>query len=183
MKATSARERRLVALLILIAAVAALWLGVLHPLLAGFTERASQREDLRQRYAANERLIARIPRLRRSAEVIERNRTAYGLAAPNAAQGGELLRERLETALGAAGGELRASEVLEGEEGWARAAVSATVSNQQMLAWLTALTGQPPYLAVESLTISADRATTSNSLDLMEVRLEATIPLLAPVRR
>lgn len=183
MKAMSPRERRLVALLILIAAVAALWLGVLHPLFSGFSERAEQREDLRQRYAANERLIARIPRLRRSAEAIERSRADYGLAASDAAQGGELLRERLETTLGGAGGELRASEVLEGEQGWARAAVSASVRNDQLLAWLAALTGQPPYLAVENLTISADRATTSNTLDLMEVRIEATIPLLAPVRR
>ncbi len=131
------------------------------------------------RYAANERLIARIPGLLRAAEKVEARKALFGVAAPDAAQGGEMLRERLEASLAAARGELRTSEVLEGEAGWVRASATGVVSNDQLVAWLAAIANQPPYLSVESLTVGADRAINSNRLDLMDVRIEATTPLLA----
>lgn len=183
MKAMSARERKLVAVAILLAVVALAWLGVIAPLASGFSERAERREELRARYAANERLISRIPRLRRAAEQIEARRAAFGIAAADAVQASDHLRERMEAALSASGGELRGSEVIEAEDGWARARVSGSVSNDQMVAWLSALTVSAPYLSIESLTIGADRAANSNELDRMDVQVEATIPILAAHQR
>lgn len=175
----SPRERKLVAVAILLGVSAVVWLGVIAPLVGGFADRAEQREDLRARYAANERLIARTPRLTAAAEQLKARGSAFGIAAPDAAQGGELLRERLEASLAAANGELRTSEVIETDAGWVRASASGLMSNDQMVAWLAALANQPPYLSVESLTVGADRAINSNRLDLMDVRIEATTPLLA----
>ena len=58
-----------------------------------------------------------------------------------------------------------------------RASASAVVSNGQLLDWLAGLTAQQPYLVLESVTIGADRALNSNRVDLMDVKIEASIPL------
>lgn len=176
MKPLTARERRLVAVGLLVALVALAWLGVVQPILAGFDTRAERRDSLILQYGQNERLIARIPALRRAAEQSRDMRREFAVDAANAEQASERLKERLEAALAKAGGELRATESAEAPAGWVRAGASATVSNDQLVRWLAALRNEPPYLAMESLTISADRALNSNHLDLMDVQVEAAIP-------
>lgn len=183
MKPLSARERKLVAAALLLGAIALAWLAVAQPLLGGFSARAERRQELADQYAQNERLIARIPQLRRTAEDQRKQRAAIALAAPDAGQAAELLKERLETALTASGGELRGTEAIETRPGWARASASGVVSNDQLVGWLGSLSAQQPYLVLESLTIGADRAINSNHADLMDVKLEASIPLSSPHAR
>jgi type II secretory pathway component PulM len=177
MRPLSPRERRLVAIGLLVLAFAMVWLRLVQPLASGFAERAERREQLCARYAQNERLVGRIAALRRTAEAQQRQSSAFSVAAPNAEQAGERLKERLEASLAKAGGELRSSESVETAPGWVRASVTAVVSNDQLLDWLGQLTNEPPYLAMESLTIGADRAINSNQMDLLDVKLEASIPL------
>lgn len=176
MKPLTVRERRLVAIGILVAVLALAWLGVVQPIVAGFGARAERREALIAQYGQNERLIGRIGRLRRAAEESRALRRDYAIDAPSAEQAGERLKERLEASLAKAGGELRATESAEAPAGWVRAGASAVVTNDQLVKWLAALANEPPYLAMESLTISADRALNSNHLDLMDVQVEAAIP-------
>jgi len=177
MKPLSPRERKLVAAGLLVAAFALLWLAIVQPIISGFSERDDRRESLIAQYQQNERLIGRIGALRRAAEDQNRLRSVYAIAAPDAVQGGERLKERLELSLEGAGGELRASESVDAPAGWVRASASALVSNQQLVAWLARLGNYPPYLVIESLTVGADRAVNSNRLDLMDVKIEASIPL------
>ncbi len=176
MKPQSPRERKLVAIALLLGLIALVWLGVIQPLVDGFSARAEQRAELADRYAQNERLIGRIAQLRKVAEEQRRQRTAYALPAPDAGQAAELLKERLAAALDKAGGELRETAAIEARAGWARASASGVVSNGQLLDWLAGLTAQQPYLVLESVTIGADRALNSNRADLMDVKLEASIP-------
>lgn len=183
MRAISPRERRLVAVGLLVAVIAVAWLGVIQPLLGSFSSHAAERENLRRQYAANERLVARIPFLRRAAEDQARLGADYALQAPDADQAGEVLRARLEDSLTKAGGELRSSDIVEAEPGWAGASASALVSNAQLIDWLRRLQTEPPYLALEAMSISADRALNSNHLDLLDVKIEASIPLAAPNQR
>jgi len=177
MKPLSSRERKLVAIGLLIAALALVWLGLVQPIAGGFASRAGQREQLATQYAQNERLIARIAGLRRVAEEQRRSRSAFAIDAPNAEQASERLKERLEASLLKAGGELRATESVEAPPGWARASITALVTNEQLVDWLGRLANEPPYLSMESLTVGADRALNSNRLDLLDVKLEAAIPL------
>lgn len=177
MKPLSARERKLVAVALLLGAIALAWLAVIQPLLNGFSARAERAQDLADRYAQNERLIARIPQLRRAAEDQRRQRAAFALAASDPVQAGELLKERLETALTASGGEPRGTDTVEARPGWVRASASAVIGNDQLIDWLGRLSAQQPYLVLESLTVGADRAINSNHADLMDVKLEASIPL------
>jgi general secretion pathway protein M len=176
MKPLTPRERKLVAVALLLGVIALVWLGVIQPLLGGFAERAERRTELADQYSQNERLIGRIGQLRRVAEEQRRQRTAFALPAPDAGQAAELLKERLAAALDKSGGELRGTEAVETRAGWARASASAVVSNGQLLDWLAGLTAQQPYLVLESVTIGADRALNSNRVDLMDVKIEASIP-------
>ena len=89
MKPLSPRERKLVAVALLLGVIALIWIALLQPVLDGFTERAEQRAELADRYAQNERLIGRIGQLRRVAEQ-QRLRTGvpwFGMDGRQAADG------------------------------------------------------------------------------------------------
>lgn len=177
MKPMSARERKLVAVGLLVALIALLWLGLVQPIYGSFATNADRRAELRLQYIQNERLIARMSALRRAAEEQKRLRQLYALDAPNAEQGGELLKERLEASLAKAGGELRVTESVDAPSGWVRASATALVSNDELAAWISTLNNEQPYLVTESLTIVADRALNSGRLDLMDVKIEVSIVL------
>jgi type II secretory pathway component PulM len=171
------RERKLAAIGLAVAALALVWLAVIGPLLLGFAERASQRERLIAQYLQNERMIARTSALRRAAEKQAQGAADFVVSARDADAAAELLKTRLADSLTRAGGELRASEGVEAQPGWVRASVSGVVSYPHLVVWLDRLSNEPPYLVVESLSVAADRAINSNHLDLMDVQLEASIPL------
>jgi general secretion pathway protein M len=175
MKPLSARERKLVAIGLLVAAFALFWLALVRPIYGSFVENAERRTELRQQYAQNERLIGQVSGLRFAAEEQGKLQTLYTLDAPNAEQAGELLKARLEASLEKAGGELRATESVDASNGWVRASATALVSNDQLTAWLGMLNNEQPYLAMETLTIVADRALNSGRLDLMDVKIEVSV--------
>ena len=175
MKPLTARERKLVAIGLLFAAFAIFWLGLVSPIYGIFSANAERRAELQQNYTQNERLIARITSLRRTAEEQRSFQSQYTIKAANAEQAGELLKERLETSLSKVGGELRSTESDTAQSGWAQASATALVSNEQLMAWLTMLNNEQPYLVVESLNIVADRALNSGRLDLMDVKIEVSI--------
>lgn len=177
MKQLTAREQKLAAIGLLVAAFALVWLGLVMPVYGSFAANADRRTELRLQYVQNERLIARTSALRRAAEEQRRLKSLYALDAPNTEQASERLKERLEASLVKAGGELRATESIEAPAGWVRASATALVSNEQLAAWLALLNNEQPYLAMESLTIVADRALNSGRLDLMDVKIEVSIVL------
>ncbi len=177
MNALTLRERRLVAVAVLIAIIAFVMLAIINPLVSGFSTRATQREALTNQYGQNERLIARTVDLRRAAETQNQLLPLFSLSAPNAEAGGELLKARLEAALEKSGGELRSSETTEAKPGWAGARISVLVTNAQLTSWLGLLVTQQPYLSLDSISIAADRALNSGRLDGMDVKIEVSIPL------
>lgn len=183
MKPVTARERKLVAIGLLVGLIGLVWLGVVQPIINGFGERAERRETLVGQYSQNSRLIARIGLLRRAAEDQRKRSGAYAIFAPNAEQASELLKERLEASLIKAGGELRSTESVETRQGWVQASAAAAVSNDQLVRWLGLLGTEEPFLSMESLTVAADRALNSNRPDVMDVKLEASIPLGETNRR
>ena len=65
----NARERRVLAVGLLLALIAGIWLALVAPVLAGFRDRAHRREELLAQYKANQRLLASTPALRASSLV------------------------------------------------------------------------------------------------------------------
>jgi type II secretory pathway component PulM len=176
MKAMTARERKLVAIGLLVAAFALLYLGLIQPILGGFADREARREQLRVQFSQNERMIARIATLRRTAEAQRELLPLYSLRAPNSEQAAERLKERLGETLTKAGGQLSATNSVDAMPGWVRASGAGQMSHEQLVTWLGMLRNDQPYLAMESLTVVADRALNSGRPDLMDVTLETSIP-------
>ncbi|TGX48708.1 hypothetical protein E5A73_20600 [Sphingomonas gei] len=177
MRPTSARERRLIALLILTALVAALYFLVVAPIVAGFESRADRLDRLALTYTRNLRTIAAIPRLRRHAESQRAAAASFAAAVPNAEAGREWLRDRLQRAVEGAGGEFREGDDVEASPGWVRASAEARMTLTQLIAALAHLQNQPPWLIVETVSVTGGNAIAPGQSPVLEVEIEATIPL------
>ena len=176
MRPLSPRESRLVAILVLLALIALADVAIFAPLIDGFADRARQRQDLAIRYAANSRIIATIPRLRRQAESRNRLLDRYALAAPDAATAEDLLRERLQSAISAVGGEFRGGEGVPSSPGRVATRVSARLSSAQLTTLLTQVQNAPPLILVTALGVSADEALVTGQAATLDVHLEASVP-------
>lgn len=175
-KPMTARERRLVAILLLVAMCAFLWLGVVAPVMHGFAARADERARLAQSYANNVRLIDRIGALRATAEQQRMRARDYAIRAGQPDAAGEMLRKRLSDAITRSGGQLRLVQGTVAPAGWVRAVAQAQMSHTQLIALLDTLGTTPPYIVFETLDIAADRAVVSGTLDLMDVKIEISAP-------
>lgn len=178
MRPLSARERKLIAVLVLVLAVALVLTIVIGPVASGFSDRAARREALVQTFHANELRIGSLGALQAEAERQTGAMRGLFMAAPDAGEASEALRERVETAVQELGGDIKASEAVPAEEGWARAAMDMRVSHAQLAALLARLNAMKPALAVETVTVIADDALTNYKSDLLDVRLEATAPFV-----
>ena len=174
MSGLSSRERKLVAILILMALVAFAWLAVLAPIFSGFAARAAERDMLAARYAGSERLIASMSRLRAQAEGQKGDVTRFHDSAPDLATASDQLQERLTNQIAQDGGELKSVQDVSDQPGWVRASADGRISLPQLLALLDHLQNKPPLLVVNALSLSADRALQSGHLDLMEFHLEVS---------
>ena len=183
MSSLSERERKLVAILILIGGIALVWLVVISPIVAGFHARALERDMLANSFSRNQRLIASIPRLRAQAEAQKQDAAQFHATAANLTAASELLKERLSTQIAAAGGEIKSVQDIADRPGWVRASADGRIALPQLLGLLNHLQNDAPLLVINSLSLSADRALQSGHLDLMEFHLEASgNPILAKPR-
>jgi hypothetical protein len=174
----SARERKLIAVLILVAAIALVLVVVIGPVVSGFGARAARREALIQTFHAGEQRIGSLGALQAEAERQTAEMRARFMAAPDAGEASEALRERFETAVQELGGDIKASEAVPAEEGWARAAIDVRMSHAQLATLLARINALKPAVAVESMTVIADDAMTNYKSDLLDVRLEASAPFV-----
>ncbi|MBP2276192.1 MULTISPECIES: type II secretion system protein GspM [Sphingomonas] len=183
MRPTSPREQRLIALLILFAILAGVYYLAIAPIVAGFSAREDRRDQLALTYLHNLRTVSAIPSLRREAE---RQRSAAGsfvLSAPNVEGGREWLKDRLQRTIEGSGGEFREDKDAEGRAGWARARASARVTLPQLTAALSDLQSQPPWVIIESVTVTATDAVVTGQSSTMDVEIEASVPLRTSAAR
>lgn len=183
MNALNPRERRLIALLILVAAIALAWLGVIRPVLDGFAARGEARAALQLQWARDERAIAALVPTRRLAEAQRAARSSFVLAAATPAAAGDALRERLGATVSALGGELRAVEDVAPPPGFVRARLDARLSTPQLVRLLERVQNEPPYLIVESLTIATEPVTRPGLPSPLDIRLELAAATAAPAPR
>lgn len=182
MRALSPRERRLIAIGLVVLAVALVWLLLLAPLVTGFVDRAAQRDMLTATYERNSRLINAIPAQRRRAEKQGALKDSYFLAAPNATLARDRLRERLRSDFAAAGGMVSAVQDVPSPAGSSRAWVQGRMTLPQLQSLLATIDTTQPFLIVETLRISADKALDTGRLDILDIRLEASVPTLPAAR-
>lgn len=176
MRPTSARERRLVAILLLVAAIALPWFAIVAPILDGFATRAERRDQLALRYAHNLRIIASIPRLRRYAEAQRAAVRAARIEARDAESGRLWLAARVQQAIEQAGGTFREGADGEGRGGWAKVRVAARMTTPQLVAALGRLQNDPPWIVIDSLSVTANDALATGQSSDMDVEIEASVP-------
>lgn len=172
MTATSPRERRLLALLILALIVALAWLAIVRPIRDGFRERQLERDSLLLSYARNERIIAQARGYRAALAGQRRTAGDFAIEAANPAAAAEALRERiLVTARGAGVIKASASEV-QAEAGMVAMRADMEMTIGQLERFLKALQNGRPILVIRNLSVNADQASRSNQAEAMDVRLE-----------
>ena len=170
------RERRLLAILILLAVVALLYFIAVQPIMRGFSARSAQRVITTLHYQRNERVIASIPKLRRALEAQEPERRKFVLAVRDQSSAQDYLQERLRTVLAATGSDLSGAETIETLAGYAATSGSARLSYPQLLHTVQRLQEDQPYVLLDGITIVANQALVSGQLDTMDVKIDLSIP-------
>ena len=175
MRALAPRESRLIAVLVLVAALALAYLVAIQPLVGGFADRASAREALLTRYAANNRTIAAIPRLGRQAAAHSRQTAHYTLIAADRTAAADQLRDRMQSVANAAGGEFHGAEDVTAAPGTVAARVAMRVPAGKLANVIAAIENAPPYLTITGLAVSADDALVSGTASNLDVKLDIAI--------
>jgi general secretion pathway protein M len=172
MRTLTARERRLVAIGILVLIVAVAWLGVIMPVVGGFAERAERRAELETQYARNARIIDSIRIWKHQAEAQNRDARRYAFSAANATLAATFLQQHVVGAVHGVGGSVQVSgpeTATSSRSVVVRADAELTMS--QLYEFLRRLESGEPHVVVEYFSVSADRAFQSGHVDSMDVRL------------
>jgi len=174
MRPMTPRERRLLAIGVLIAGVALLWLAGIQPLVSGFIDRAAQRDELRNTYRRNQRLAAALPAWRVAAERQRRDSARFLIAAAAEPLAVEALRERIQKLASDEGFPITGIEDLQGDAapGIVRIRADFTLTLTQLCETLRRLENEGAYVAVDYLSIAANDGTAGGRLGSLAVRLE-----------
>jgi general secretion pathway protein M len=174
MRQLSARESRLVAIGILMAAIAVFWLLLINPVVEGFSERADTRESLLETYSRNQRILSGIPVWQEQLEEQRQSAGRYAITAPTDALAAEQLKNRLSRMTSEAGGTLTAIQDVEDgvPSGFVRVRADMQMTLGQLYKTLARLESEEPYVVVESLSVVADSALKTRHLGPMAVRME-----------
>lgn len=172
MNRLSLRERRLLAVALLVALLALLLYAVVLPVVDGFSDRAEARTTLLETYARDERAVAQIASTRRAAEAQRRDTGRFRLEGANATLAADRLKERVAAAVTASGGDLRGIEDIAAAAGSIRVRADTKLTTSQMSALIAGLQHGEPLLVVEELSVTATQAFQTGRSGPMDVRLE-----------
>lgn len=179
MERLSLRERRLAALFLLLLAAGLAWALVIHPISAGFADRAERRDLLVATYGRDERVIGQLPSLSRAAAAQRRDAARFRLDASDEAAATALLVQRLSGAVAASGGTPVGVEAIAGAPGTVRARVNAQLPPAQLGAFIGAVENSRPLLMVDALAIDATNSPGEPGSGLLDVHLEVSASFAA----
>lgn len=174
MRPLSARERRLVAVGLLVAAVALVWFGIVGPIVGGFAARAAERDRLQATYQRNVRLIAALPVWRAAAEAQRRDAGRFAIVAPSEQLAAEALKARLQQLAKDEGVVLSSIQDLPADAapGTVKVRADMQANLTQLCDSLRRLETEGSYVVVDYISISADQAVATGRSSPMGVRLE-----------
>jgi hypothetical protein len=178
MREITDRERRVIALGLLILAIGLGWLLIIGPFVGGFVDRAAERRDESAAYQRNARLIASLPALRAAYEAQSRSASRFGVTAPTQSLAVEALKERLARLSADQGFAIKAVDDLQADSptGWIRLRADMTATLTQLCETLRRLQSEDAYVDIDDLSISADRSFAAGKLMPLDIRLELSAP-------
>ena len=179
MRPLAQRERRIVALSVLLLLVALVVLGLIVPVLGGMTARAIERSELSETYVRNQRVLAGIPVWRSQAVEQKSNAQNYAIVAPTEALAAEMLKQRINRMANEEGGTVQTVSEIQGDapEGWVKVRADLQLTIAQLYKSLTRLESEAPYVVVGYLSVAADRASKTGHAAPMDVRIEISAPV------
>ena len=175
MKPLTPRERRLLALGILVAVLVLPYLLIAAPLAQGFADRAAQKDALSDQLDRNQRLVASASFWRAQVRRQAGDQANYALIVPNAGAAGQMAIARVQAAVQAGGGKVRAVREQPGPAGEVRLRVELELGLTQLVSTLKLLEDQKPCIVMQGLSIAADQAA-AGRLSPMEVRIDLAVP-------
>src|ERR1700731_2874418 len=95
MRTLSARESRLLAIGILVAVIAVVWLLLVNTVVEGFSDRAETRTTLLDTYVRNQRILSGISVWKAQLEEQRQSAGQFAITAPTEALAAEQLKNRL----------------------------------------------------------------------------------------
>jgi general secretion pathway protein M len=176
------RERRILALGLLVMALALVWLAVIQPLAGGFIDRARQRQDLAGAYHRNARLIASLPALRAQAEAQRALAPRFAILAPSAPAATQAFMDRLRHLAADEGIAVKGMEDLQADApaGAVKLRADLTLTLTQLYELIRRLQSEDAYVAIDYLSVSADRSFAAGRLNPLDVRLELSAAWQTP---
>ena len=178
MRALQPRERKIVALGILVAMLFAVWYVLIDPLIVGFIDRAQERAELGTTYEHNARVLSGIANWRQEADEQSATQSQYGIVAPTKVLAAEALKQRMSKLAAAVGGSVQGvSELPADKENWVRVRADLQLTMSQLYKSLNRLENEAPYVVVGYVSVVADRAIQTGHLATMDVRLEVSAPV------
>ena len=174
MRPLSARERRLIALGLLVCAVGLIWLAVVQPLVGGFFDRAAERQRLEATLERDQRLLGRLSVWRGEAEAQRATAPRFAILAPSESIAAEALKPRVTHLAAEDGFAVTATEDLlaDAAPGTVKLRADMTMNQTQLTDALRRLQSEGAYVVVDYLSVSADRALAAGRSVPMDVRLE-----------
>ena len=176
MRPLQPRERRFLAVGLLVAALGLVWLAIVSPLVGGFFTRADERRELIATYQRNQRVMAQVRVWRALANEQRMNTSRFVIAAPTQQLAAEALKSRLAKLAAAEGFTITALSDLAADApaGKVRLRADLQLTLSQLYESLRRLETEGSYVVVEYLAVSADRALATGRSSLLAVRLEVT---------
>lgn len=177
MRPLSLRERRLVAVGLLVAALGLVWLAVVGPLVGGFFDRAAERRQLETTLRVNARLISSLGVLRTAAEAQRAAAPRFAMTAASEALAFEALKGRLQRLAAQEGFNLGAVEDLQADAapGKVKLRADVTLTLPQLYETLRRLESEDAYVVVDYFSVVADRSLAAQRLAPVDARLELSV--------
>lgn len=176
MKTPSVREQRLIAILILVGAVALIWLGLVQPILGGFAERREARQQLLLQHERNQQIAASLPLLRAAARKQRADAPRFALPARTNAEAVERLRAIVRRTAARHMIVTKMSQSGEDKMGWAALRVNMVVGLDPFARFLADVQNEQPLILITSTSMAANAAFQSGTAAPMEVQLEISAP-------
>jgi general secretion pathway protein M len=176
MRTLTPRERRVLALGILVLVLALGWFGVVQPLIGGFLSRADERRELQATLQRDDRLMASLPAWRAAAARQAAAADRFSIAAPSEPLAVEALKDRLRKLAADEGYDVPSIEDLQSDAtpGAIKVRADIELNMTQLYDTVRQLQSEGAYVVVDYLSVSADRALAAGRLQPMAVRLELT---------
>ncbi len=175
MRALVPRERRLLALGLLVLVFGLVWFVVVRPIVDGFDTREEERQQLLLNYARGERVIGAMRATRAALRLQHASAADYAVQAPSAALATDLLRERVINAARAAHATVASVQETQAPAGTVAVRADLTLPSERIAPLIAAIENARPWPVIEQFGVVANSSVAVDTATPVDVRLDVSV--------